>query len=56
VLLISVQNSFTGTLRGEVALKLSSKSHLTLNASLHYLVKYKLSKIAPIVSNTGTAN
>ena len=39
------QNSFTGTLSGKFAIK-QQRPHHTQNVSLHYLVKYKLSKIA----------
>jgi len=40
--LTDFENSFNGTLCRQFAIK-----HLTLNASLHYRVKYEFSKIAP---------
>jgi len=35
------KNSFTDTLCGKFAIKLSLKSHHTLSTSLHYLVKHE---------------
>jgi len=41
-ILTDFENSFNGTLCRQFEIK-----HLTLNASLHYRVKYEFSKIAP---------
>jgi len=45
--LINLQNSFTATLYEQFCDKTIIKDFNTQTASLHYLVKYKFSKIAP---------